>query len=75
MIRIDFNKLEITGPRPIVEAEFTALLKNCKRVLGEETYDRCLKNSELTDEQIRKQSDAGLKSFVKTVLEMMEEDE
>ena len=28
MIRIDFNKLEITGPKPIVEAEFTALLKN-----------------------------------------------
>ena len=34
-----------------------------------------MKNSELTDEQIRKQSDAGLKSFVKTVLKMMEEDE
>ena len=34
MIKVDMSKLEITGFKPVLEAELVTILRNCKKFLA-----------------------------------------
>ena len=55
MIKIDKSSVTISGFKPLVEEELVEVLKTCRKVLGEETYNNCIKRATLTDEENRRE--------------------
>lgn len=63
MIKIDKNSVTISGFKPIVVEEFVEVLKTCRKVLGEETYNNCIKRATLTDEENRREAQRKFVEF------------
>lgn len=55
MIKVDKSSVTISGFKPLVEEELIEVLKTCRKVLGEETYNNCIKRAALTDEENRRE--------------------
>lgn len=63
MIKIDKNSVTISGFKPILVEEFVEVLKTCRKVLGEETYNNCIKRATLTDEENRREAQRKFVEF------------
>lgn len=74
MIKTDMGKLEIVGPKPLVEAELVVILRNCKKNFGEKDYNRCIERAALSDEEVEKEAMEHFENFAKKILGIKEED-
>ena len=63
MIKIDGDNVAISGFKPLVEEELVEVLKTCRKVLGEETYNNCIKRATLTDEENRREAQRKFVEF------------
>lgn len=63
MIKVDKNSIAILGFKPLVEEELVEVLKTCRKVLGEEVYNNCIKRATLTDEENRREAQRKFVEF------------
>lgn len=63
MIKIEKGSLTILGLKLLVEEELVELLKTCRKVLGEETYNNCIKRATLTDKENRREAQRKFVEF------------
>lgn len=63
MIKVGKNSVAISGFKPLVEEELVEVLKTCRKVLGEEAYNNCIKRVTLTDEENRRETQRKFVEF------------
>ena len=73
MIKVDMSKLEITGFKPVLEAELVTILRNCKKIFGEKDYNHCIERAALSDEEVEKETKENFKNLVKKILGVKED--
>lgn len=73
MIKVDMSKLEIVGPKPLVEAELIVILRNCKKIFDEKDYNYCIERAALSDEEVEKEKKESLENLMKKIFEIKED--
>lgn len=63
MIKTEKGSLTISGLKPLVEEELVEILRTCRKLLGEETYNNCIKRATLTDEESRREAQRKFVEF------------
>ena len=63
MIKIEKGSVTISGLKPLVEEELVEILRTCRKVLGEETCNNCIKRATLTDEENRREAQRKFVEF------------
>ena len=65
MIKAEKGSLTISGLKPLVEEELVEILRTCRKLLGEENYNNCIKKATLTDEENRREAQRKFVEFWK----------
>ena len=63
MIKAEKGSLTISGLKPLVEEELVEILRTCRKLLGEEAYNNCIKKGTLTDEENRREAQRKFVEF------------
>lgn len=63
MIKTEKGSLTISGLKPLVEEELVEILRTCRKLLGEENYNNCIKKATLTDEENRREAQRKFVEF------------
>ena len=59
MLKSCLGKIEVEGKKPIIQAELSTLLQTLRddKILTDEEIDECIKNSRMTEEEMKKLRD------------------
>ena len=75
MIKVDMRGVKIAGPKVVLIAELTMLLRTCREELGEEVCKCCVETASLSlsEEKFERGLDEKIDRMVKTILGIKED--